>query len=443
MTAHWKKRLLAGVVASVLCAVAGSSSAALHITITKGLSTARPVAIVPFSWQGGPAGAPATDIAKVVSADLVRSGHFKALPRTDMLEKPDSGDDINFANWRAVSVDDVVVGQIHLSADGYVVDFRLFDVYTEQPLAAYRLTAQAGSVRSVAHHVANLIYKALTGERGAFGTRIAYVASSRVQGQANYELVVSDADGHNAQVILSSDEPILSPSWSPDGKRIAYAAFDNHAPGIYVQTVATGQRRLVLKRPGLNGAPAFSPDGSRLAVVLSSRAGNPDIYILNLRTNHLHRVTYDRSIETEPAWLPDGTSLVYTSNRGGSAQLYEQSLDTSRHRRLTFEGSYNARAQVTSDGKHIAMVHREKNGNLHIGIMNLSTGALRILTRGRLDKSPSCAPNGSMIIYAGLTDGKYELATVSVDGHFHQTLAADRGEISDPAWGPFPVYKTQ
>jgi TolB protein len=427
-------RIFALTAVLALLAMAGVAQAAIQITITKGAQGALPIAIVPFGWAG-PQALP-TDVAQVVSGDLARSGRFKAFPRSDMLEKPTEAANINFGNWRAVGVDDVVIGRIQPAGSGYTIEFQLFDVYTNRQLLGYRLPVKAGALRAAAHRISNMIYRQLTGQRGAFGTQIAFVESQKVGGRLRYSLVIADADGFNPHTVAVSNEPILSPTWSPDGSRIAYSAFINHHPGIYIQTLATGQRVRVTERPGLNSAPAFSPDGNRLALVLSSSPGNPDIYIYDLRTGKLRQLTHQSSIETEPAWTPDGNNLLFTSDRGGSAQVYEQPVDGGGARRLTYDGSYNARAQVAPDGKTIAMVHRE-HGDLHIAVMNITTGVLRVLTDGELDKSPSFAPNGSMIIYAGVFNGKNELAAVSVDGNVHQQLTSEEGEISDPAWSPY------
>lgn len=421
-----------------LLAWAGTSQAALEIKITQGVQGALPIAVVPFAWQGPAGQVPKIDVAGVISADLARSGRFKSFPRGDMLEKPSQPENVHFGNWRAVGVDDVVIGRVEPDGNGYAVEFQLFDVYTGRQLLGYRIPAQVGALRSTAHRISNMVYQKLTGERGAFNTHIAYVELQHTGKGTRYSLIVSDADGFNAQRVAVSNEPILSPSWSPDGDKLVYSAFVNHQPGIYVQTLSTGKRVRVIERNGLNSAPAFSPDGNRIAVVLSSDPGNPDIYILDLRTHKLRQVTNDPAIETEPGWMPDGQHLVYTSDRGGSAQIYEQDLNSGEARRLTYEGGYNARPQVSPDGKTLGMVHRE-HGDLHIAVMDLQTGALRVLTDGRLDKSPSFAPNGSMIIYAGVFGGKAELAAVSVDGNVHQQLTSEVGEINDPAWSPYPA----
>jgi len=416
-----------------------ASRATLEITVTRGVNTAVPVAIVPFAWQvQGPA--PSTDVAAVISADLTRSGRFNAIAVKSMLEKPTDATAINFTNWRILAVNDLVIGRIKLAGSGnYQIEFQVFNVYTGQQLLGLSVLTAPQSLRWTAHKISDLIYQKLTGQRGAFATRIAYVEVSGKAGKdSHYALVVADSDGANPQTVFSSNEPIMSPDWSPDGKYIAYVSFENQRPAIYWQNIYTGRRELLSERPGLNSAPVFSPDGKSLALVLSSSPGNPDIYVMNLSTHALRRITHSDAIDTEPAWSPEGQSLYFTSDRGGSPQIYKVNLNGGRPQRITFDGSYNARARISPDGQTLAMVHRE-SGQLHIAVMNLNTGALLTLTDGDLDKSPSFAPNGSMIIYEANYRDRGVLAEVSVDGQVHERLSESQTGISlhAPVWGPF------
>lgn len=417
----------------------GASRAILEIQITQGASTAAPVAVVPFGWEvSGPA--PATDVAQVIGADLTRSGRFKAVPEKSMLEKPTQASAIHFTNWRVLGVNDLVIGRIKPAGSGnYQVSFQLFNVYTGKQLLGMAVLSTPQALRWTAHKISDLIYHKLTGQRGAFATRIAYVEISRKKGApSHYKLMVADSDGFNPQTVFSSNEPIMSPAWSPDGKHVAYVSFESKLPAVYVQNIYTGKRQLISHRSGLNGAPAFSPDGKSLALVLSSSPGNPDIYVMNLATHSLRRITHSSAIDTEPAWSPNGQSLYFTSNRGGSAQIYKVSLGGGTPQRITFNGNYNARARVSANGDMLAMVHRE-DGHLHIAVMNLDTGALLTLTKGDLDKSPSFAPNGSMIIYEADYHGHGVLAEVSVDGQVHERLSESQAGVSvhAPVWGPF------
>lgn len=417
----------------------GASRAVLEIQITQGVSSAVPVAIVPFGWEvQGPT--PATDVAQVIGADLTRSGRFKAIPDKSMLERPTQATDIHFTNWRVLGVNDLVIGRIKPAGDGnYQVEFQLFNVYTGQQLLGMAVLSTPAALRWTAHKISDLIYQKLTGQRGAFATRIAYVEVSGKSGaDDHYKLVVADSDGFNPQTVFSSNEPIMSPDWSPDGKELAYVSFESKLPAIYIQNIYTGKRERISDRPGLNGAPVFSPDGRSLAMVLSSSPGNPDIYVMNLATRALTRITHSAAIDTEPAWAPDGRSLYFTSDRGGSPQIYKVNLGGGAPQRVTFTGNYNARSRVSPDGKMIVMVHRE-DGRLHIAVMNLDSGALLTLTNGDLDKSPSFAPNGSMIIYEANYRGRGVLAEVSVDGQVRERLSESQPGVSvhSPVWGPF------
>jgi TolB protein len=432
-----RRRLLLILILSLL--PLSAARAVLEIQITKGVSTAVPVAVVPFAWQvQGPP--PATDVAAVIGADLTRSGRFKAIPTGSMLEKPTQATDIHFTNWRVLGVNDLVIGRIKPAGSGnYQVEFQLFNVYTGEQLLGLAVLTTPSALRWTAHKISDLIYKKLTGQRGAFATRIAYVEVSEKSGpHRHYALVVADSDGYNPQTVFSSNEPIMSPAWSPDGRYLAYVSFETGLPAIYLQDIYTGKRELLSDRPGLNSAPAFSPDGRQLALVLSSSPGNPDIYVMDLATHVLRRVTSSPAIDTEPAWSPDGHSLYFTSDRGGSPQIYKVSLSGGTPQRITFDGTYNADSSVSPDGRTLVMVHRE-NGQLHIAVMNLDTGALLTLTNGDLDKSPSFAPNGSMIIYEADYGGRGVLAEVSVDGQVRERLSDSQSRVSvhAPVWGPF------
>ncbi len=422
-----------------LCAgllLSSVAAAALKIEITQGVEGAVPVAVVPFKWKG-PTPRPPEDVSAIVRNDLVRSGRFDPLPAKDLLARPDSDSTIHFPNWRLIGSDYLVVGNVDfLGGDQYRIRFRVYDVFKGQQLDGYRMTVSGKRLRRAAHHASDIIYKLLTGEPGAFNTEIAYVTAQGAGDQRKYTLWVADSDGYNAQALLNSHEPILSPAWSPDGKRLAYASLEDRGHQVvYVQTVATGQRQRVSAHPGLNGAPAWSPDGRRLALSLS-KDGNPEIYVLDLASKRLRRLTRHWAIDTEPAWTPDGKAIVFTSDRGGSPQIYRVSLAGGRAERLTFEGGYNARAEVSPDGRQIAMIHRTQ-GRFRVAVLDLESGELRILTDGMLDESPSFAPNGSMIIYATNSGSHGVLAAVSVDGRVRQRLSVQEGDVREPAWSPF------
>lgn len=414
---------------------AGPAPAVLHIEITQGITGAQPIAVVPFHWNT--ADKPPLDVAQVIAADLARSGRFRTLPIEDMLEKPTEAAQIDFKDWRVLEVDFLVIGRVIPGQveGGHAIQFQLFDVVRGQQIMGYSIPVGPGQLRRGAHRVSDMIYEKLTGERGAFNTRIAFVTVQRDGDVKRYNLMVADADGENQQSIVQSVHPIMSPSWSPDGRKIAYVSFENRQPEIFVQELASGRRESVSSRPGINGAPAWSPDGTRLALTLSSGEDNPDIYVYELLTKRLLRITNDPAIDTEPVWFPDGRQLAFTSDRGGGPQIYVVDVGGGKARRLTFEGRYNARPRVSPDGKLLAMVHQD-NGGYHIAVMDIETGTLRELTDGRLDESPSFAPNGSMIIYATEEKGRGVLAAVSVDGRVRQRLALQEGDVREPAWSP-------
>lgn len=418
----------------LLCSVVlywPSTHAELTIEITKGVETAVPIAIVPFGWSQGRK----SELASVIQADLKRSGLFKTLAERDMLTKPTDSQHIRYRNWQALGQEYVVVGQVNEVAGRYQVQFQLLDVYKGEALFGYRINATANQLRKTAHHISDRVYEKLTGKKGVFSTRIAYVTSNtKPNKQILYKLLVADADGYNPRTIASSTEPLMSPSWSHDGKKIAYVSFEKRRSAIFIQTLASGKRQRVAAFKGINGAPAFSPDGSKLALTLS-KDGSPDIYTIDLRTKLLNKLTKSYGIDTEPGWSPDGKTIVYTSDRGGKPQLYTIPSAGGKSRRLTFEGDYNARGQFSSNGKSIAMVHAN-GGDYRIAVMDLVSKTVNVLTAGRYDESPSFSPNGDMILYASRKGRKGALSAISVDGGIEQNLVFESGEVREPSWSP-------
>ena len=412
------------------------NASALTIEITEGAEGALPVAVVPFGWARG-GKPPSQDVAKIISDDLKRSGRFKTMPVADMLARPQSADQVEFRDWKVLGMENLVVGQVKPNGPGgYMVRFQLFDVFKGEQLSGYNIPTTERDLRATAHQIADIIYEKLTGQRGAFATRIAYVTSTQKGGgESKVALKVADADGFNSQTIVTSDEPLMSPAWSPDGRKLAYVSFEKARPSIYVQEVFTGRRQKVSSYKGINGAPAWSPDGRKLALTLS-KDGGPDIYVYNLNRKTLSRLTKHYGIDTEPAWSPDGRFIIFTSDRGGKPQIYRVPSMGGKVKRITFEGSYNARASYSPDGKSITMVTRQGR-DFRIGVLDMESGGLQVLSEGRLDESPSFAPNGGMVIYATKINSKGELAAVSVDGRVRQRLALQEGDVREPVWSPY------
>ena len=408
---------------------APSSYAEMSIEITEGVESATPIAIVPFASQGAP-----LDLSSIVSSDLQRSGYFNPLNPQNMPSRPSTADAIHFADWKGLGQNYIVIGRIQPNGAQFNIEFELFDVAKGESLLGYRMSSSANDLRKTAHHISDLIYERLMGKKGVFSGRIAYITSTRQGAQSNHQLMVADADGANAKAIAISPEPLMSPAWSPDAARIAYVSFEKKSAAIYTQTLATGQRERVAEFPGINGAPAWSPDGTKLAITLS-KDGSPDIYILDLGSRNVTKLTKNRSIDTEPTWSPDGRNIVFTSDRGGKPQLYVVPTQGGEERRITFSGSYNARASFSPDGKYLTMVHGN-GGDYRIGVMDVNSKSISVLTSGPLDESPSFAPNGSMVLYASRKGSTGYLSAVSVDGKMQQKLVFDSTEVREPAWSP-------
>lgn len=411
---------------------------ALEIEISGGSAAALPITVIPFEYLGMSV-APDTDLAAVARADLNRSGQFRTLADADMVEKPIRGQEINFATWRLLKQEYIVIGRILDSPDGgYRTEFELYDVAKQQRLIGLALNGRPQAMRDVAHQIADQVYEKILGVRGAFWTRIAYVTATGTAPNIQYALMVADADGFNPQVVVRSREPLLSPAWSPDGRKLAYVSFERHNSSIYLQEITTGARELVASFKGINGAPAFSPDGTRLALTLS-RSGSPEIYVMDLGSKALTQITQHWAIDTEAAWMPDGQRLVFTSDRGGKPQLYEVPASGGDPVRVTFQGDYNARASVSWDGKKIAMA--QGSGNVYrIAVIDRSFGGLgrwQTLSPGNLDESPSFAPNASMVIYAAREGQRGVLYAVSADARVRQRLVLADGDVREPAWSPY------
>ncbi len=438
MTDHFSRRLVLALFACTAMLATTwpvTSHAVLTIRITQGIEGAQPIAIVPFGMQPG-APPPPHDIAQIIANDLTRTGRFSPLPASDLPSRPSDAGAVNFADFRILGMPNLVIGKVKSLADGRLgVEFRLFDVFRGAQITGYELETAPKDLRRIAHQISDIVYEALTGERGAFDTRIAYVTEMQSGGASRYALNVADSDGFNPQVVLESKSPIVSPAWSPSGREIAYVSFEGDRPRIFAQNLASGTRQVIAAFPGLNSAPAWAPDGKRMALTLS-KDGNPEIYIMDIETRRLRRLTVSAAIDTEPAWAPDGTSLVFTSDRGGTPQIYQVSATGGQAKRLTFEGKYNSRATFAPDGKSIALVHGNQ-GTFRTAVLDLENNALRVLTKTTLDESPSYAPNGSMILYATTDAGGGTLAGVSTDGRVRQELAVQRGAVREPAWSPF------
>ncbi len=398
-----------------------------------------PIAVVPFGWQGRTA-EPPLDVAELIRSDLYASGRFDPRPEDAMLQKPTTGAEIDFDDWTILRVEAVVIGRLIQTGDNeFTIQFQLFDPFRQEQLDSFRVPATRAALRRETHRLADRIYETLTGIKGVFATRVAYVSARQQGGQDIYRLVVADYDGENESPMLESTDPLMSPAWSPDGRRIAYVSFEENRSSIFVQTLRTRNRIRVSSEPGINGAPSFSPDGRKLVITLGGIDGNLDIYTLDLRTRERRRLTTHRAIDTEGTWSPDGRFIYFTSDRSGGPQIYRIPAEGGEPERITFEGSYNARPRLSPDGETLALIHNDR-GNFRIGIMDLDNRNLIVLSTGRQDESPSFAPNNEIIIYATRAGGDGVLETVSADGLIRSRRSSATGDIREPVWSPFPRF---
>jgi TolB protein len=416
----------------LIWATALAASAQLEITVSGGVESAQPIAVVPFETPSSID----TDVAGIIEANLRRSGLFDTMPRDRMLERPTDIANFNSANWRALRMENVVIGQLRLDpATGNVgARFWLVDTLLNEQLLGFDMPAVAPSqLRYLAHQISDLVFEKLTGIPGAFNTRLAYVAAQGLGFERRFQLVVSDADGFNPRTIATSREPIMSPSWSPDRSKLAYVGYERGRSAIYVHELRSGQVKTLVSERGINGSPAWSPDGTKMAVTLSFES-NPDIYVIDIATGRRNRLTTHFGIDTEPAWSPDGKELVFTSDRGGSPHIYRLPMGGGEPERLTFEGRQNLRASYSPDGRELVLINLSEGG-YRVATLSLANGRMTLLSDGRLDESPSFAPNGSVIIYATQRGNAAELGTVSTDGRVKSRLR-QTGDVREPAWSP-------
>ncbi|OGA21208.1 MAG: Tol-Pal system beta propeller repeat protein TolB [Betaproteobacteria bacterium RIFCSPLOWO2_02_FULL_67_19] len=419
------RRLLA---ALAILFLSGAAQAQLAIEITGAGAQRIPIAIAPFPGEASLSAM----ISTIVRADLERSGLFRGIEVPPIVPPPTEATDVQYTDWRARLADALVLGSVARRPDGrFEARFRLFDVVKQTPLGGIAYTLNREQARATAHRIADYVYEKLTGERGVFSTRIAYV----VKRGNRYELQIADADGAGEETALASFEPIISPAWSPDGRRLAYVSFENKKPVIYVHSLLDGKRHVAANFKGSNSAPAWSPDGSRLAVVLS-RDGGSQIFLVNPDGSGVRRLTQSASIDTEPVYSPDGQYLYFTSDRGGSPQIYRMPANGGDAQRVTFEGSYNVSPRVSADGRKLVFITRN-DGKFQTALLDLATRQMQVLTDSDRDESPSIAPNGRMILLATVLGGRGMLSAVSADGRVKQRLSVSAGDVREPAWGPF------
>ncbi len=402
-----------------------ASHAELQLEIVKAPDQAPQIAIVPFESD--------STLQPIIQSDLQRSGKFAS--SANLPASPTRSQDVVQSVWQNAQIPYVVVGQVHPSGSNFNVQYELVDVQKGTRILGENIIVPANRMREAAHLIADKIFKALTGINGDFSGRIAYVLLDKVGGKRTYTLQVADTDGQQPRTVLSSHEPLLSPTWTPDGKKIAYVSFESGRPAIYLQDLTTASREVLAQYSGLNGAPSFSPDGQSM-LFTSSKDGAPDIYLMNLATKSLRRMTNDSAIDTEARYAPDGKSFIFTSDRGGTPQIYRYTLENGSSRRLTFKGSFNARGSLSQDGQSLALVHRESGQNFQIAIQDLNSGIMTVLTQTPLDESPSFSPNGQMVVYATREGGRGLLSIISTDGRFRMRLPSQSGEVREATWAP-------
>ena len=428
LAAASRRPALALVACALAMAVLPAAQAQLRVEITGVGSNQFPIAVGNFQRDGQVP----EQVDAVIRANLQRSGLFRLVDAGSVAFSENV--QVNHGEWKARGADALVVGSIARLADGrFDLRFRLWDTVKQAQLDAASYVSSAAELRLNAHRISDRIYEKLTGERGVFATRIAYVVAL---GKTAFELQVADADGGNAQTALRSREPIMSPAWSPDGSQLAYVSFESGKPVVYVHTLATGERRAVANFRGSNSAPAWSPDGQLLAVALTLH-GLQQIYVIDAqKPSTPRRLTHSGAIDTEPVWSPDARYIYFTSDRGGGPQIYRMAPDGSGVQRVTFSGDYAVSPRISPDGRTLAYVAR-RNGSFQVRTLDLASGAELTITDTTMDESPSFAPNGRLLLYATEVNGRGVLASASTDARVRTRLSGPSGDVREPTWGPF------
>jgi len=434
-------KLRTSLLGALICLCSWSANAELSIQITQGVDNPIPIAVVPFSNESG--GFFSEDVSQIVINDLEQVGEFRALSRANMLSMPSGEQEVFYRDWRILAQDYLLVGEINQQPGSQLVQvqYEFFDINREMKLAGEVLTGSVTQLRDIGHTISNVVFEQVTGIPGAFTSEILYIVSESAGPEMSlFRLEKADYDGARPQTLLESGEPIMSPSWSPNGQDVAYVSFETDLPRIYIQNIATGQRRQITNYPNINSSPVWSPDGTKLAMVLS-KDGSPDIYVQDLNNNQLMRITDHPAIDTEPSWTPDGRHIVFMSDRTGQPQIYQMELGANSYNveRLTYDCFQCAKGKFLPDGLNLVHVRREtrQSPTYQIAILNIETLRVITLTGTSLDESPSVAPNGSMIMYATKFNGRGVLDAVSIDGRVKFRLPSSQGDVREPSWSPF------
>lgn len=418
----------------------------LYIEITGGQNVGIPIAVVPFTSVAPrdpiDRAVEVENIAEIIKNDLQNSGHFHTLDVASNPTNPRDATQVNFGYWKNYGAANLILGAVIPKGNGlYDISFELIDVYKNkpEPLLSMRFKdKRPGQFRALAHYISDVAFKKITGVRGFFSTRIAYITVERFKNETVHTLTVADADGYNDKPLVATNYPLMSPRWSPDGKKLVFVSFKGGRSSINTVSIDTGKIEVLTRYPGINGAPSWSPDGRKLALVLS-KDGAPKIYVLDLTTKALQKLTQGASLDTEPYWHPDNQSILFTSNRGGKPQIYRVALSSGEVSRVTYQGNYNATPSLTPDGKQLIILHQSEKGAYNIAVQDLSTGKLKVITRANLDESPTLAPNGMMVLYGTRETNQNVLGAVTLDGKFRMRLPMREGNVKEPAWSPFII----